>query len=112
MGTTGELTFTANWREGTTYKVTFNSNGGSDVKAQEVDAASGKVEEPQEPTKRGYDFDGWYSDEECSNAWDFANDTVASDMTLYAKWVEAEVNVNTEIPVRYLGESFAMPGNH
>ena len=108
-GTTGDLTFTANWREGTTYRVTFNSNGGSDVPAQEVETTSGKLKEPEIPSKRGYDFDGWYSDEELSHAWDFENDIVTSDMTLYAKWSEAEITVNTEIPVRYLGQSFEMP---
>ena len=31
---------------------------------------------------------GWYTDEACTQAWDFKEDTVQGDMTLYAKWVE------------------------
>ena len=42
-----------------TFTVTFDSNGGTEVKKQEV-KANEKVEEPNEPTKEGYSFKGWY----------------------------------------------------
>jgi len=43
---------------------------------------------PAVPTKTGYDgkFDGWYQEATLTNDWDFASDTVTSDITLYAKW--------------------------
>ncbi len=31
---------------------------------------------------------GWYKDAACTEPWDFKNDRVEGDMTLYAKWVE------------------------
>ena len=31
---------------------------------------------------------GWYTDKACTQAWDFKQDRVQDDMTLYAKWVE------------------------
>lgn len=31
---------------------------------------------------------GWYTDEACTDMWDFKVDRVQGDMTLYAKWVE------------------------
>lgn len=31
---------------------------------------------------------GWYTTADCTTAWDFKNDRVQGDMTLYAKWVE------------------------
>ena len=31
---------------------------------------------------------GWYTDAACTQAWDFKEDRVQGDMTLYAKWVE------------------------
>ncbi len=31
---------------------------------------------------------GWYTDEACTDSWDFKADRVQGDMTLYAKWVE------------------------
>ncbi len=33
-----------------------------------------------------YTFEGWYKDAEYTVLWDFANDTVESDITIYAKW--------------------------
>ena len=69
----------------TKYTVTFNSNGGSTVESQEIEE-NGKVTEPTAPTKGTETFDGWYSDDELTTAWDFANDVVVGDMTLYAKW--------------------------
>ncbi len=32
---------------------------------------------PEEPTKEGYTFEGWYKDEEYQTKWDFLNDTLA-----------------------------------
>ncbi|MBM6817641.1 InlB B-repeat-containing protein, partial [Olsenella uli] len=37
------------------------------------------------PVREGYDFAGWYTDEACTVAYDFAA-PVEGDMTLYAKW--------------------------
>ncbi len=33
-----------------------------------------------------YTFDGWYKDSGCTTEWNFANDTVEGDTTIYAKW--------------------------
>lgn len=67
------------------YRVTFDSQGGSDVAS--VDVAKGlKVDEPRSPTKSDFLFGGWYKEPECTNEWDFDNDIVTSDITLYAKW--------------------------
>ena len=68
-----------------TYTVTFDSQGGSIVGSQVV-GYGGLVTEPTDPTKEGYTFGGWYTESGCTNAWDFATDTVTSGMTLYAKW--------------------------
>ena len=40
------------------------------------------------PTRQGYTFGGWYKNADCSDGqkWDFATDTVTSNITLYAKW--------------------------
>ena len=44
------------------------------------------VVEPDEPTKDGYSFGGWYTDVNCTTAYDF-NTPVNEDITLYAKWL-------------------------
>ena len=66
------------------YTVTFNSNGGSAVKAQAVKNGA-KASKPADPAKSGYAFKGWCSDKSLTKAYDF-NSTVKSNLTLYAKW--------------------------
>ena len=66
------------------YTVTFNTNGGSTVSAQTV-ASGSTATEPTAPTKDGYTFVGWYSDEGLATAYDFTA-TVTANITLYAKW--------------------------
>lgn len=68
--------------------VAFNSNGGSAVGGMTVEAAR-KITAPGAPTKDDYIFGGWYKDSGLTTAWDFDNDTVTGDITLYAKWEEA-----------------------
>lgn len=65
--------------------VTFNSMGGSEVPSQTV-VYGEKIEKPEDPTRDGYAFAGWYTDLDRTNAWDFDNDTVKENMTLYALW--------------------------
>jgi uncharacterized repeat protein (TIGR02543 family) len=67
------------------YTVTYDSQGGSAVDSQTVEHG-GKAIEPTAPTKEGYTFCGWYKEPGCTNAWNFATDTVTSNVTLYAKW--------------------------
>ena len=66
------------------YTVTFNSNGGSAVKAQTVKNGA-KASKPASPTKSGYAFKGWYSDKSLTKAYNF-NSAVKANLTLYAKW--------------------------
>ena len=70
----------------TLHTVTFNSNGGSDVPGQiRANAAATK---PADPTRSGYVFAGWYTDEACTAAYDFTQ-PVTDNITLYAKWEAA-----------------------
>ena len=81
--------------------VRFDSQGGSQVKSQAV-VNGGNALEPAAPTKPGYDFGGWYSDKECSSAFDFSDTTINKDITLYAKWNAAK---DTEYTVIYWQEN-------
>lgn len=70
------------------HTVNFESNGGTAVDSI-VDISDGStINAPVEPTKDGYKFDGWYKDVDLKTPWDFTNDTVNSDITLYAKWTK------------------------
>lgn len=74
--------------KGVSYTVTFVTSEGSEVPSQTL-AAGSAVFEPQAPVKENAVFDGWYKEEACTEAWDFAKDTVSEDITLYAKWAPA-----------------------
>ncbi len=68
-----------------TFEVTFESNGGSEVASQPVVQGT-YINKPTNPTLTGKVFAGWFKDKELKIIWNFANSTVHSDMTLYAKW--------------------------
>lgn len=62
------------------YTVTFQSEGGSEVASQI--RANTPAAQPDNPTKEGHTFIGWYNGEE---KWNFA-DAVTEALTLTAKW--------------------------
>ena len=62
------------------YTVTFQSEGGSEVASQI--RANTPATQPDNPTKEGHTFIGWYSGE---SEWDFET-PVTADLTLTAKW--------------------------
>ena len=71
------------------HTVTFDAGGhGTAPDAQTVTTGS-KLTKPTDPTAEGYAFDGWYKEEALTNEWDFDNDTVTGNITLYAKWRQA-----------------------
>ena len=76
---TVDVTFTAK-----DYTVTYESNGGSTVPSQTV-KYNETANKPADPTKSGYTFAGWYTEEKLTNKYDFAA-LVTGNITLYAKW--------------------------
>ena len=71
-------------------KVSFSAGEGSKVDFQTT-AANGSITKPADPTREGYTFAGWYTDEACTEAYDFSV-AVTADMTLYAKWTKNEAS--------------------
>ena len=69
----------------TGYWLTFESNGGSYV-APAFYAKDTPATAPDEPTKSGYTFAGWYTDKNLMTAANFGNITATT--ILYAKWTE------------------------
>ena len=80
----------------TTFTVTFDTDGGSNVNA--IDVLEGeKIKAPTNPTKEGYKFAEWQLD---GKTFDF-NTPITKNITLKAKWLEikhvknlSEVNNN------------------
>lgn len=75
--------------------VKFESNGGTEVPDQTVSYGE-KLTRPEDPSREGYQFDGWYSDIDLQNPWDFDTDTVQGNMTLYARWTSGETPTEPE----------------
>ena len=65
-----------------TYTVSFNTDGGSEVAAQEVYVGQSPMK-PANPYKSGHYFIGWYTDEACTKAYNF-NKAFEGDTTVYA----------------------------
>ena len=68
-------------------RVYFNSNGGSTISSVEYDYDA-LISEPLDVSRQGYEFAGWYEDDETFlNPWDFSTEKMpSSDLNLYAKW--------------------------
>ena len=77
------------------YTVTFNSNGGTSVASQNVNAGEKLTEPTPAPTKAGFTFDGWYEDATLNTKFDF-NTSVVSNLNLYAKWTENKYTLTFE----------------
>ena len=66
-------------------KITFDTNGGTQLNSQLLEK-DGKLTKPNDPTKEGYIFDGWYVDDE-----EFDFDRVLTEnVTLVARWKKVE----------------------
>lgn len=78
-----------------TYTVTFDSDGGSAVTAQEINEGE-RASSPSAPSKEGFDFTLWYETDN-TVAFDF-NTEINADVTLMAHWTVAEVVItDTEL---------------
>ena len=84
-GSTGDREYTANWVE--TQTVTFDVNGHGTAPAPQTVDIGTKAVRPADPVQTGWRFDGWYTDKDCTAAYDF-DEEVTKDITLYAKWVK------------------------
>ena len=73
------------------YTVTFQSNGGTEIATQLVEAG-GVASEPKEPERDGFEFSGWYTQEELGEEYlyDFT-EPVTENITLYAGWTSDPV---------------------
>lgn len=85
----GETYIYASWRT-VNYTVTFRETNGSAVEgvAAQTVAHGSTVTIPDEPTKDGYLFAGWYADTALTQEFDFGT-AITKDTSVYAKWDKA-----------------------
>ena len=89
-----------------TFTVNFESKGGTEI--DDIEVLNGAtITAPDEPTKTGYDFAGWFKDENLTEAWDFATDQVFADITLFAKW---DPRTDTPYTVKHYQQDVAGDG--
>ncbi len=67
-----------------TVTVTFDSQGGSQVPSQDITVGE-PASQPDDPTRTGYRFLGWYTAATGGARWDFSQ-PVTGDQILYAQW--------------------------
>nr|MCR5108272.1 InlB B-repeat-containing protein [Lachnospiraceae bacterium] len=78
------------------YTISFDSKGHGKTPESQTHVYGDSISEPKALSEEGYTFGGWYKESDCTNKWDFDEDTVQGDMTLYAKWEEGSTdNENT-----------------
>lgn len=92
------ITLYAKWSYGppapTTYRVSFNSAGGSYVSSQTV--TSGRYAyAPTTPTRTGYSFVSWV--DEGGYVFDFNRTPITRDRSLTAKWVASDLRVTFDL---------------
>lgn len=66
--------------------VRFDTGCEAKIKDQKVKKGD-LVKRPEDPVRPGRAFAGWYADEACTRRWDFDNEKVENNMTLFAKWI-------------------------
>ena len=88
----GGVSCEQNLPEEKTYTVTFDSDGGSEIKPVPVKDGE-KVTKPADPTKDGYTFKGWFNGDK-----EYAFETaVTSNITLKAKWEVVTYKITYEL---------------
>jgi len=95
-----DITLYANWTPLYTYTVTFDKNGGdTEAYPQSINITPRTLVSAPEipPTRDGYGFAGWYTEAECITKWDFANNIVTENISLYALWVHNCVTVTLDM---------------
>ena len=85
------------------FKITYHMNDDSDtdnIYLTNTIINGMEIEEPEQPVREGYDFNGWYSSKECTG-YDFFSPLnyfnrirIEDDITLYAKWKKSDKNFN------------------
>ena len=70
------------------HKVTFDTNGADSGNIDALDVEHEmKAEKPTDPSRNGYDFEGWYVDDGTfTTEWDFEKDRILSDVDLIARY--------------------------
>lgn len=73
------------------YYIAFQSNGGSYIETI-VGKYNVPIQAPKNPVRLGYNFAGWYSNEELTKPYTIPTNMPDNDALVYAKWEAADVD--------------------
>ena len=85
-------------REEFTLSNGFNGKGNNIIYKTVAVPKDTYVSNPGTPTRRNYEFEGWYKEEACEHEWNFATDLVTKNTRLFAKWGLASAEEIVEPP--------------
>ena len=86
------------------YKINFDTNGGKEKFASRTIKFNESYKELPIPTKRGYDFTGWFQNNELVDNNTIVNKDSNDDITLIAKWIPKEYNIALNPNGGYVGK--------
>ena len=82
----GTVTLYAQWKK-TKYTITYNLNSGKNNSSNpSYYTMTTKTIKLKKPTRKGYQFVGWYSDKKCTKKVTQIKKGSTGNKTLYAKW--------------------------
>ncbi len=85
------------------YEIKFDTDGGSQISSLKVQKGD-VISKPQDPTKEGYVFTGWYLN---NQEYDF-KDKVTTTLILKAKWQEEKFHLNTDKITLKIGDKVTL----
>ncbi len=104
---TADITLYAKWAVNS-YSVNYHTNGGNTMDSVSV-AFNDHIMQPSNPTRDGYNFLGWYDNQECSgDTFVFPGTMPAGDVDLYADWEQGEYTMTFYTA----GGSYIAPGSY
>lgn len=89
---TGDLNLYAGWQskaESGDRIISYQLNDGSGAMYDsQTYTSTRRIKAPENPSRAGYFFAGWYKDEAGTEKFDFSTERSATSMTLFAKWLK------------------------
>lgn len=85
------------------HNIHFDTNGGGSIESTDFNDVE-DILLPEDPTRDGYEFGGWYLDQECTTMFQIRSlqeDQIDDDLVLYAKWSEVLSDLTIQLQAIY-----------
>lgn len=104
-----EYFFYGNWTA-KQYSVKFDVNGGTPINSKNIIYPNKLTKPDPNPTRSGATFYGWYKENNFRSSFNFSDEVIKADTTLYAKW-ESKLLASDKKNKAEFGRSIAVDGN-